>query len=791
MIDKVIDAKTKDEIPHIITVTQPSGLVSSTEINKVYGENGADTSKHTVTVLSNGRESSVITESKLGTVIARSPEGRLVSYYSDPATLLLDRVSTSGLLDTTYLYDSRGRTTHVTTGDRTTEYVYDDANPKVRGNVESIIAADDQVTRFEYDELDRIEKTTYHDGHSTVTTYDKNGNAETLLIPTQVTHSFKANGINKIETNTTPLNEVTRYRYDNDRRLKEIELPSGQLITNNYISGQLRKTVTVEGDIDYTYLNGNQPETISEGAESLTYGYNGDLVTNIQYAGEINTNIVQGYDNNFWLNSLTYAGSTTPLNYDNDGLLTGINGYNIERYASHGLPENISDGVSVQDRTYSTYGESDTVQNRINDKRSYDYTLSYNLVGQIDGKTETLADGTSNTYVYHYDDKRRLKTVIKNGSTIESYEYDANGNRELQTVIARNINAQVAGYNIGDQLETNGNTSFEYDTNGRLSKKTTTTGEEPDVETTIELYNYSSLGRLLSATVDGKLITYKHNALGNRVAKLIDGIIVETYLWLNKTTLVATYDKDDNLVQRFEYGLSNTPVSFTQNGNKYYITSDHLGSPIAISDTSGNVLKAIDYDSFGNVISDSNEAMQIPFGFASGLHDKDTNLIRFGYRDFDPETGRWTARDPIGFAGGDMNLYGYVASDPINFVDLTGESAVGSVVTVALVALFLYVADGAINNYAEGRKDLQKNQWAEARYGKGTLTPEQVKQAENKVDGLQSIKPFSDLANAMPGSLDGKTYVLTTVSKETGENIIPVLTPIYEYMEEVYEKYCD
>jgi len=299
-----------------------------------------------------------------------------------------------GLLDTTYLYDTRGRTTHVTTGDRTTEYVYDDANPKVRGNVESIIAADGQVTRFEYDELDRIEKTTYHDGHSTATTYDKNGNAETLLVPTQVTHSFASNGINKVKSNTTPLNEVTRYRYDKDRRLQEIELPSGQLITNTYTSGQLRKTTTVEGDIDYTYINGSQPETITEGTESLTYGYDGDLVTRMQYAGEINTSIVQGYDNNFWLNSLTYAGRNTALYYDNDGLLTGINGYTITRNSSHGLPESMSDGISLQTRSYSTYGEDDTVQNRINDKRRYDYTLSYILVVQIDLKTEALADGT-------------------------------------------------------------------------------------------------------------------------------------------------------------------------------------------------------------------------------------------------------------------------------------------------------------------------------------------------------------------------------------------------------------
>jgi len=72
------------------------------------------------------------------------------------------------------------------------------------------------------------------------------------------------------------------------------------------------------------------------------------------------------------------------------------------------------------------------------------------------------------------------------------------------------------------------------------------------------------------------------------------------------------------------------------------------------------------------VISDTNPSLTIPFGFAGGLYDKDTNLIRFGYRDYDPEIGRWTARDPIGFAGGDTNLYGYVLSDPANWIDPTG-----------------------------------------------------------------------------------------------------------------------
>jgi hypothetical protein len=70
-----------------------------------------------------------------------------------------------------------------------------------------------------------------------------------------------------------------------------------------------------------------------------------------------------------------------------------------------------------------------------------------------------------------------------------------------------------------------------------------------------------------------------------------------------------------------------------------------------------------------------------------------TKLIRFGYRDFDPETGRWTARDPIGFAGGDTNLYGYVASDPLSFIDPDGLAPV----EVGIFGPFLVVAGPAIS----------------------------------------------------------------------------------------------
>jgi len=63
----------------------------------------------------------------------------------------------------------------------------------------------------------------------------------------------------------------------------------------------------------------------------------------------------------------------------------------------------------------------------------------------------------------------------------------------------------------------------------------------------------------------------------------------------------------------------------------------------------------------------------VPFGFAGGLCDKDTGLVRFGYRDYDPETGRWTAKDPILFAGGDTDLYGYCLNNPVGFIDHDGR----------------------------------------------------------------------------------------------------------------------
>jgi RHS repeat-associated protein len=143
---------------------------------------------------------------------------------------------------------------------------------------------------------------------------------------------------------------------------------------------------------------------------------------------------------------------------------------------------------------------------------------------------------------------------------------------------------------------------------------------------------------------------------------------------IERDKVVAELDgSGTNLVSRFVYASKpNMPDYMEKGGVTYRIVSDSLGSPRAVIDaTTGAIVQRMNYDEFGNVIEDTNPGVQ-PFGFAGGLYDPETRLVRFGVRDYDPKVGRWTTKDPIGFRGGDFTLFGYVLNDPINRIDLLG-----------------------------------------------------------------------------------------------------------------------
>lgn len=170
-----------------------------------------------------------------------------------------------------------------------------------------------------------------------------------------------------------------------------------------------------------------------------------------------------------------------------------------------------------------------------------------------------------------------------------------------------------------------------------------------------------------------KTISYKVDIHNRRVAKYEDNVLVQYYVWNSSNQLVGLADGSGVLNTRFVYGSkSHSPDYMIKDNVQYQIVSNHLGTPASVvSSSTGDVVQKIVYDEFGNIISDSQPGF-MPIGYAGCLYEDDTKLCRFGARDYNSSIGRWLTKDPIMFAGGDANLYGYVMQDPINLIDPSG-----------------------------------------------------------------------------------------------------------------------
>jgi RHS repeat-associated protein len=156
----------------------------------------------------------------------------------------------------------------------------------------------------------------------------------------------------------------------------------------------------------------------------------------------------------------------------------------------------------------------------------------------------------------------------------------------------------------------------------------------------------------------------------------VNGVLVQGYLFQAQLNPIAELDGSGNVVSRFIYGSKRyVPDYMVKNGVTYRLVTDQLGSVRLVVDAAtGTVAQRIDYDAWGRVTQNTSPDFQ-PFGFAGGHYDQATGFVRYGARDYDPETGRWTAKDPIGLAGGGLNLYTYVQHDPVNLTDAFGECA--------------------------------------------------------------------------------------------------------------------
>jgi RHS repeat-associated protein len=274
-----------------------------------------------------------------------------------------------------------------------------------------------------------------------------------------------------------------------------------------------------------------------------------------------------------------------------------------------------------------------------------------------------------------YDPAGRLTDVTEDGNFEAHYGYDGDDNRTVFTNSSGTVNPS---YDAQDRLTSYGPATYAFTANGELMSKT--------VGGQVTNYTYDALGNLLhvglpAALADGaQTIDYVVDGQNRRVGRKVNGVLAQGWLYQDQLRPVAQLDgTGTNVVARFVYGSKpNVPDYMVTSGGTYRIFSDHLGSPRLVVDAStGAAIETINFDEFGNETDTVAGTLptgyvRIPFGFAGGLYDPDTGLVRFGARDYDASVGRWTSKDPVGFTGG-RNLYGYVVNDPVNRFDPLGR----------------------------------------------------------------------------------------------------------------------
>jgi RHS repeat-associated protein len=316
---------------------------------------------------------------------------------------------------------------------------------------------------------------------------------------------------------------------------------------------------------------------------------------------------------------------------------------------------------------YNGFGETSSYSSKYNSTTLYGAVYTRDQGGRIVTKSETI-NSTTKVYEYSYFSEGWLKDVKVDGTIVAAYSYDQNGNRLSKTA---GTSTTTGTYDAQDRLVSYGASTYAYNLNGEL--RTKIAGNETSDYTDDGLGNLTTARIVDAASNSSVSVIYVIDASNRRIGKWRNGLLVQGFLYQNGLKPIAETDGGSgNVISRFVYASkAHVPDYMIKGGTIYRIVSDHLGSVRLVVDAStGAVMQQLEYDEFGKVLSDSNPGFQ-PFGYAGGLYDADTKLVKFGARDYDAETGRWLSKEPLGFAGS-SNFYSYAGNEPINHIDITG-----------------------------------------------------------------------------------------------------------------------
>ncbi|MEM0466090.1 MAG: RHS repeat-associated core domain-containing protein [Candidatus Thermoplasmatota archaeon] len=564
--------------------------------------------------------------------------------------------------------------THTSTANTVTEMIYNGL-----GLVEWVIDPLGNPTRYVYDALGDLREIRYAD--------DLSGTGDDHV-------SFVYDRTGNLVSRTDQNGNTINYIYDDLHRVKDIvypDLPEIQGYTDSYVYDKSSRLLSASNQFStttFTYdvigrVMSNTQINTGQSPYTTLFDYTiGNPTSSMTMTYPDTRSIIFSYDARSRLTSISSPGVSGIFTYNNGDELTNMILGSNNNIVSTFSYDAIGRLTEINHKHYSTSVYHDI----------YGYDNNGNRV--FTRKLSSSGSETGNSELYRYDALDRLVdfgrgVLTTHGDNIASYT-SSTILKQLQIwLLDRNgnwltNNEQVNGEQMTETRTPNTVNEYTdipdgaYDNNGNLLN-----------DGTYE-YVYDATNRLIKIKQDGMVIEgFKYDALGRRVISESNG--AQTHHIYNGLVEIQERNTNGVLIREYVPGAAgilamiNTGMDGKPYGIYYYL-QDILGSTVALTDSNGAIVERYLYEPYGETfITDNNGNPRIESAYGNRFmwtgqwYDATTGLYHFYARSYSPSLGRWLQRDPLGYVDG-LNLYQYVGSNPMSFIDpygLWGEGTYG------------------------------------------------------------------------------------------------------------------
>jgi RHS repeat-associated protein len=652
-------------------------------------------------------------------VTVTDPRGHTTVHRIDNAGFGSETVDALGQV-TRHERDAAGRVTATTdTLGRVTRFAYDavgnvtrltDPAANVRtftyeaifNRVTSITDPLSQVTRFEYDSASNLTALVDPLGQRTTLTYNSAGQPLTVTDPLgHVTH-FEYNAVGDLTATVDPLGHRTAREYDAVSRLTRQLNALGQATTFGYDqlnrletgldrvggvtrfgydpNGNLLTVTDARGSTTlHTYESMDRLATRTDpvgASESFAYDGLGNLTRHTDRKGQVAT---FGYDPLNRRVGGIYADATTSFAYDGGGRLVqatdSLGGTVVNQYDA--LDRLLAQTTSLGTISYQhdALGRRTTMTAPGQAPASYAYDSASRLTAitqasqlvqfeyDLAGRRTRLTLPNQVSTEYQYDAaSQTIALIYRNVAGVLgdlSYQYDPTGNRlAVGGTFARTLlpdPVAAATYDAANRQRAWNGLTLTYDANGNVITDGTTS------------YTWDTRDRLSALSGAGPPAAFRYDPLGRRRHKTIGGIETQFHHdGLNPVQILSGTGGVTDMLTGL--GIDEFLVSTEATDQRTRLT-DALGSTIAELDPTAALVAEYTYEPFGR--TSATGAARTPFQY-TGRENDGTGLYYYRARYYHPQLQRFISEDPIGFRGGDINVYAYGRNNPMRFVDPLG-----------------------------------------------------------------------------------------------------------------------